>query len=306
MGQTVGVELIQRPIIILAAPRSGSSLLLQLLSSHPDLWSLYEESQDVLAGFHPSKRGWESNVLTESDLDAPTRTELHREFFSRSGNLERLPLVRLLPLRGRGRFGRFISSVSSWFRRPPIRIVEKTPHNALRVRFLRELFPDALFLHLTRDPRTNIPALYRSWLNPDQYLAFPLWGDFEIEGFHGTHWSFILPPGWREMNGKPLADICAFQWRAANEFPLNDLSNVDPSQSLRTRYEDILEDPRRALGRIAEWANLDPGPFQRFKGNLPRINVTRNRRASEWAMPPEELDRVLPTVADVAARLGYE
>ncbi|MGH2739321.1 MAG: sulfotransferase family protein [Actinomycetota bacterium] len=298
-------KLIQRPIIILAAPRSGSSLLLQILSAHSDLWSLYEESHDVLAQFHPSNRNWESNVLTEADLDESTRLRLERSFYERSGNLERLPLAHLIPLRGRGRFGRPISALSRWFRHPPIRIVEKTPHNALRIPFLRALFPDAQFLHLTRDPRTNIPALYRSWLNPDRYLAFPLWNGFRIEGFHGSHWAFILPPRWRELNGRPLADICAVQWRAANEMPLEHLEGLPPSRVLRTRYEDLMSETVRELARIATWAELDPKPFRRFSKNLPRINATRSRHAAEWTMPEDELDRVLPMVTDIAARLGY-
>ena len=40
--------LICDPIIIVGAPRSGTSMLFQALSTHPDLWSLYRESQRVL------------------------------------------------------------------------------------------------------------------------------------------------------------------------------------------------------------------------------------------------------------------
>ena len=87
-------SLIRRPIVILAAPRSGSSALLTALSTHPDLWSRYRESNDLLEGpFNPLETGASSNALTEEDLDPETRELLLRGFYRTMGNLERLPFA---------------------------------------------------------------------------------------------------------------------------------------------------------------------------------------------------------------------
>ena len=134
---------IRDPIIIVAAPRSGSSLLLAPLSAHPDLWSLYKESNQILEGpFHPATEGSECHALSEGDLDVMTRERILEAFFKSAGNLEKLPLARHVPLRGRGRpwYSTAISIVSSPFKRPPIRLVEKSPRNTLRIPFIRKLF----------------------------------------------------------------------------------------------------------------------------------------------------------------------
>ena len=50
---------IEKPIIILGAPRSGTTLLFSIFSSHPDLWSLYGETEPLIQRyFHPEKFNW--------------------------------------------------------------------------------------------------------------------------------------------------------------------------------------------------------------------------------------------------------
>ncbi|MGH8363635.1 MAG: aspartyl/asparaginyl beta-hydroxylase domain-containing protein, partial [Gammaproteobacteria bacterium] len=59
-----------RPLIILAAPRSGSTLLFELLARHPQLWTLPDESHaqiENIPGLAPHERGYESNRLETAD-----------------------------------------------------------------------------------------------------------------------------------------------------------------------------------------------------------------------------------------------
>lgn len=300
--------LIREPIVILAAPRSGSSSFFAALSAHPDLWSRYRESNRLLEGpYHPAALGWRSNALTEEDLDPARRAQLLRAFYATVGNLERLPLGRHLPLRGRGRrrVSELIALASGPLKRPPIRIVEKSPKNTLRIRFVRALFPDARFVHLVRDPRPNIASLYRAWRIPDRYKTYPLPAGFTISGYDGTHWSFVLQPGWRELQGRRLIEICADQWRACNEACLEDLASLPSERVLRLRFEDLVARPTEVLGRVASWAELDPEPFARFSWGLPVIQARTPPDERKWISLREEVEGVLPHVRDVAAALGY-
>src|SRR5262249_62031038 len=71
---------IRDPVIVLGAPRSGTSMLFETLARSSQLWSLTDESHEVLEGpYHPRLRGWESNVLAAEDLDAPTADRLRPE-----------------------------------------------------------------------------------------------------------------------------------------------------------------------------------------------------------------------------------
>jgi len=300
--------LIRDPIVILAAPRSGSSALFAALSAHPDLWSRYRESNRLLEGpFDPRLTGATSNALTEDDLDDGTRSLLLRRFFDTVGNLERLPIVRSLPLRGRGRrrVSEAIAVVSRPFKRPPIRIVEKSPKNTLRVPFMRTLFPDARFLHLTRDPRGNIASLYRAWQTPGRYKTYPLPPGYRIVGYSGAAWSFVLQPGWERLDGRTLVEVCADQWRACNETCLEDLGKVEEAAVLRVRYEDLVAHPHDTLRRIAGWADLDPVPFERFEAGLPVIQSATKPDPQKWLTMRQEIGSVIEQIQDVASALGY-
>lgn len=301
-------SLIERPIVILAAPRSGSSALLTALSTHPDLWSRYRESNDLLEGpFDPLETGASSNALTEEDLDPDTRDLLLRGFYRTMGNLERLPFTAHVPHRGLGRrrVSRAIALLTAPFKRPPIRIVEKSPKNVFRIRFLRALFPDARFLHLTRDPRGNIASLYRGWQTPDRYKTYPLPEGFRILGYAGAEWSFVLQPGWQRLDGRTLAEICADQWRSCNDACLRDLASLPAGSVTRIRYEDVVARPVEMLRSIAGWAELDPEPFVRFEGGLEMIQATSKPHPEKWRALEREIGPVLHQVEDVAALLGY-
>ena len=298
--------LIVNPVIIVGTPRSGTSTLFTALSSHPELWSLYTESAFILDGpFHPQHRGWDSHVLTEEDYEQRMGEDITKEFYRHAGNLERLPFGRRLPLKVRGRpsLTRPISIISRPLKRPPIRIVEKNIPNILRTRFLRRLFPGARFLHLTRNPRSSIAAMYRGWKDPVLHHDFPLPGGFTIAGHTGRHWSFVLPPDWRSMEGRTLVEVCAFQWRVCHERCLADVSSFDSDSYLRIRFEDLLSAPLDTLGSVARWAGVSEQPFGRFRKGLPRINPTRY--AVNEIIPEQELEASLQGTALTARTLGY-
>lgn len=201
--------LIKEPIIIVGNPRSGTSSLFAVFSSHPELWSLHRESWAILDGpLHPRYRNWESNVVTEADLDAQLDGYLKGQFVRRVGNLEKVPFGRFIPVKGRGKRSAAgtIRLMSRPWKRPPLRIVEKTIPNIVRIRFLKALFPDARCVQLVRHPRQNISAIYRAWHQARRHHDVPSPG-FEIRGHVGRYWSFVLPPGWRSQHGKTLMEV---------------------------------------------------------------------------------------------------
>src|SRR6266511_32776 len=277
-------RLIERPIIIVGAPRSGTSILFQVLSTHPDLWSLYRESQPIIeARFDPRKRGLESNVLGADDLDEQTRIRLEREFFARVGNIEGLlpPLARAIPLIARVKLSKWMVKLGQSRKRSPLRIVEKTPENSFRIRFLMKLFPDAQFLYVIRDPRGSISSIYRGWHQPLKFKTYPLPSGFRIHGYDGKRWSFGMPPGWRSYDGCTLMEVCAFQWRAYNEACLHDLP-VPNGNVLQVRYEDLVRMPAAELARVAAWGGIDYAQLERFGARLPVVNSRSKPSNDKW------------------------
>ena len=187
-------RLFDRPVIILAAPRSGSTLLFETLSQAPDLWTVGGESHVFIEGLRPLNPmgGQVDSNRLESKHATPA-------------------IVRQL----RMRFARYLRDRQGreFFRhrdRSQLRFLEKTPKNALRQPFLEEVFPGALYIYLFRDPRQNISSMMEAWKGGG-WVTYP-----RLPGWTGPPWSLLLPPGWQSLNGRSLAEICAYQWAETN------------------------------------------------------------------------------------------
>jgi hypothetical protein len=297
---------IREPILIFGAPRSGTSMLFQALSTHPDLWSLYRESQEVIEKLMaPALERHDSEELTAEDLGPQTAAELARSFFDHVGNAEAAGAVRSrLPLILRARLNRLLTVGASGSKPASIRIVEKNPQNSFRLRFLEGVFPDAYYIFIVRNPAPAIASIYRGWSEP-RFRLYPVPPDFTISGFKGTNWAFGRPPGWRDMNGHSLMEICAFQWRSYNERALQDTAHLG-DRVMRVTYEDLSEQPGKVLGEIAQWAHLDPRPLERFADRLPVVNTWSRPSAEKWRSLAPQLEEIMPSVADTAKTLGYD
>ena len=159
---------IERPVFVVSPPRSGSSLLFETLARAPGVFTIGGESHRVIEqvpSLHPSARGWESNRLTADDASPEVVAALRRAFVAEL----------------RDRAGA----------QPPataVRLLEKTPKNALRVPFLAAAFPDATFVSLYRDPRETLSSMLDAWRSR-QFVTYP-----DLPGWTGPPWSLLLTP----------------------------------------------------------------------------------------------------------------
>jgi hypothetical protein len=244
-----------RPLFIVAAPRSGSTLLFEALKRHPSLWTLGDESHaeiESIPGLSPAERGFDSNALTAADATAASKAALLHNF-----------TLQLRDVQGR----RWLTADAA---PEQLQLLEKTPKNALRIPFLDALFPDALFLFIHRDAAENLGSMLDAWQS-GRFVTYA-----ELPGWEGPPWSLLLPDGWRKLNGRPLAEVVAQQWRAANESILQDLAQL-PRERWRTLdYASLVADPAGTMQRISAFAGLDdaPGLTQALASGLPPSRYT--------------------------------
>ena len=133
-----------RPVFITAAPRSGSTLLFETLATNSSLHTLGGEAHwliETLAPLQPGAAGVESNRLTAEHCTDTVAESIVEQILA---NLH-------------DSHGRAVAVTD------PVRLLEKTPKNALRVPFFARIFPDALFVFLWRDPRENISSIMEAW-----------------------------------------------------------------------------------------------------------------------------------------------
>jgi hypothetical protein len=273
---------LERPVFIVAAPRSGSTLLFETLACTPQLWTVGGEAHWLVEGFpqlQPGAPGIDSNRIG-AEQATPEIAEAIGERLAEA-------------LRDGAR--RRLDDADDY----PIRFLEKTPKNALRIPFFDKLFPDALFVYLWRDPRENISSIMEAWRS-DRWVTYP-----RLDGWDGP-WSLMLPPGWRELRGKPLADVGAFQWDTANRIILDDLGRLDRARWLPVRYADVTAAPRAAVQRICAFAGLEFDAELEQRISLP-LPLSRNTKTApdpdKWRSNGTEIERVLPGVAATWRRL---
>lgn len=249
------VKLFDRPLIVLAAPRSGSTLLFETLAEAPEAWTVGGESHQFIEGLrplHPVAGQVDSNRLEAAHATAVIVQALRRRF------------ARAL----RDRDGR------EYIRNPQIervRFLEKTPKNALRQPFLEQVFPGALYLFLFRDPRPNISSMMEAWKS-GRWTTYP-----RLPGWQGPRWSLLLPPGWQQLNGRPLAEICAYQWAVTNRIVLDDLSALPPGRWAACDYDALTAHTEATIDRLCRFAGLavDERLRQRITGQLPLSRYTQ-------------------------------
>lgn len=154
-------------------------------------------------------------------------------------------------------------------------MLEKTVGNALRVPFVRKIFPEAKFIHLVRDGRAVTESAMRLWEDPPEsgYLlkklryfplknyqyafsyAFNMLSGLLFAGRGQKTWGPLYEGIFQDIEAnKPLISICAKQWKTCVDKATNDLSLINSKDVYTVRYEDLMASD--ALKDLCEFIGL--------------------------------------------------
>lgn len=264
-----------RPVFIVSSPRSGSTLLYETLAKVPRLYTIGGESHALIEGIpalHPGAREFSSNRLTADDASAAVAAELRagmdQELRDRDG---------AAPPGGR------------------IRVLEKTPKNALRIPFLARVFPEARFVYLHRDVRETLASMIEAWQS-GRFRTYPM-----LPGWNGLPWSLLLVPGWPELIDKPLEQVVAKQWETTTRVLLDDLEALPPDRWISVGYAEFVADPQAQISRLCRFLDLDWD--QALGSVLPPSRYTLTAPAvDKWRRHEREIGTVLPRLAGTIER----
>jgi Sulfotransferase domain. len=264
-----------RPVFIISPPRSGSTLLFETLAQACEICTIGNESHGLIEGvegLHPGYRHFDSNQLDATAATPSVVVELRQRFFCAAHDRDgRSPQHR------------------------PIRLLEKTPKNALRIPFLAKIFPEAQFIYLYRDPRQTLSSMIEAWQS-GRFRTYP-----GLPGWSGLPWSLLLVPGWRDLAGRPLHEIVAAQWKVTTRSLLDELEALPAGRCQTLRYEALLSDPQAEMTRLCaglglSWdRRLDEGlRLSRFTVSMPS--------ADKWRRHAELIEQVLPELQETRDR----
>ncbi|MBW2123994.1 MAG: sulfotransferase [Deltaproteobacteria bacterium] len=251
-------EKIDRPIFIIGVERSGTTLLYSLLANHPDLYWL-SRLDSAIPGcplFSSVIRRLVAFGMSRAIYVAIPGT------ISRSQGL--MPPSECLPY-WRRIFGwgtednylipddRFIEKHVTDDMRKHLyrdlrirtnfsgkkRMLFKQPGLSLRTRFINDVFPDAIFLHVIRDPVAN----WLSLVGAKKSSRERFWG--------------IKIPGWQQLLQEPIEVQAALQIQKTLEFIEYDVQEANAiGRYIQVRYESLINHPQRTLNDCVRFCGL--------------------------------------------------
>lgn len=259
-----------RPLLIVSPPRSGSTMLFEAMEQAPGLHTIGTESHvaiESIPEFHPASHGWHSNRLSAKDAQGPAAEMLAGRFYDQLRDRDGAPAA------------------------GSVRMLEKTPKNALRIPFFDALWPDSMFIYLYRDVRETLASMMEAWAS-GHFRTYP-----RLPGWSGYPWSLLLVPGWEELRGQPLPVVVARQWAITTRTILDDLAALPRERVRALRYSDVLADPQTSVAALARSVGLEWD--RELARTLPLSRYTVSRPGAEkWRRLEGVIARVLPIVAE--------
>lgn len=295
-------------VFIVGSPRSGTTLLGDILNQHPKIREWYEPVFIWERFF----RNASDDVRTAEDAKSEIKDYI-RNAFDHFRDLSKKEII-----------------------------VDKSP--GLSLPFKLEIFPNSRYIHILRDGRDVTLSIRNEWLVREkiyndiknfreaiqtikvfldlqpflEHKLSALW--FEIGSldniFKGRRSMLYRVRRWKGhvgwgpqfkdwdklINEIPLVQFNALQWKSCVESIIAASKSINSNQYLELRYEDLISQPEEELGRIFDFLNIETPPS--FSHHLPTINH-RNFNKWEKEFSSEEKKQIGQVIHPILSQLGY-
>lgn len=278
------------PIILFGNTRSGTSMVQNILSLHPDVVKWYEPRTLWLCA--DPRRG-------------------HDEFDESDATEKVLRYIRKRFLKHQRRNGNRI-------------VMEKTPANILKVSYVRAIFPEAIYLFIVRNPFSFISSVEFKWQRPVKTVGIrrrlkstPITqlhyyaGRLFMQRFskkvlrrkYLSHWGPRYKGIQDDLKTQDMLTVIARQWSVCSRKAEKDLARFENGRILRLKYEEFVEDPVSDMRRICDYCGLEMTDDMVSAAN----EWVKSDRQDKWRrFDPRDLARILPEIEDEMQRHGYE
>jgi hypothetical protein len=174
-------------------------------------------------------------------------------------------------------FLRFLQQIT--FKNPK-RLVLKSPPHTCRIKVLVEMFPDARFVHIVRDPYVVFPSTVNLWQS--------------LYRKHG-----LQKPTFAGLEEDVLTTFNRLYARLEEGRRL-----VPPGHFYEVRYEDLVREPAGQMRRLYEHLGL--GGFDEYRPRLERyLQSIAGYETNKYQLTPEQRALVAERWGDVIRKYGY-
>jgi len=235
-----------KPVLIIGMPRSGTTLLEQIVSMHPDVAAGGE-----LNFWNERGAAWHASTTAKNETD----------FLSKAA-ADYLGVLRAIAPKA-------------------VRVTDKMPFNFLWAGLIHVAFPLATIIHCRRAAIDTALSIHQTFFHPG--LAFPTGGAELVAYFHAyrrliAHWRRVLPPDrfleidYEELTHAPEPVIrrtiaaCGLPWDDACLRPEHNPRAVRTPSKWQTRQPIYRTS-------VARWRRYEPwlGPLRALIENAPKL-----------------------------------
>lgn len=274
---------------IVGSPRSGTKIFRDTLEAHPS----------VTTTDHPLEEIWTTGQadVKHEEYNPDTITPDIRETVQRA-------------------FERKLTNTEFF--------VEKNVRNSLRIPYIRDIFPDAKFLHIIRDGRDAATSIRKRWQNPidwNYYLSSRglqlslrdiFFYSFRLGGMllkriiqgrkHVDIWGPHYPGLTEDLKQRSLLEVSALQWKHCVEAARRD-GPVESDSYFELHYETLMTNPREVLDPLRDFMNLSSNEawVSFAEQNFRPDSMGRWKKD----LSDQELQQIEPIICDLLDDLNY-
>ncbi len=250
---------IKKPIFIIGVPRSGTTMLLRIFCKHPDLAWFSHEDLKFLIPLNKQKKFRKKFLKMKEKNETIPRNEGSLFVF---GLEQGKPLegTSKIPIEAESFWGRYIKSYQSEISfdkklelkkilneiltiQGKSRFLNKSPKNTVRIFAIKEIFPDAKFINIARDPRSVIASMLIRTKNE---------GHFDINwAIKNRKINFL-----RRLQNKESIKHFAESYKEITDYIFEFLKQQGSEDFITIIYEDFLSNPEKNLKKLLDFCEL--------------------------------------------------
>ncbi len=275
-------KLNHKPVIIIGAPRSGTKMLRNIITSFDNVstWPFDEINFMWRHGHEKNK----SDKFSANDIDENKRNYM-REQFNKLSNIKKSQFI-----------------------------VEKTCANSLRVPYVNKVLPEAKFIYIYRNKYDVIESIFRCWKNGHNkknfikkiswYNRYDLLEDIYnifislmyefVTGRKKLEWGPKLEDGKNIIEEKDLLKKSIYQWFECVSQSKKSEENISDNQKLVIKYEDLVTHPYKFVSEISRFLEI---PMERYNKNDTKNITSMNIGKGKKELDPKEVKYIENTIA---------
>ncbi len=165
-----------------------------------------------------------------------------------------------------------------------------------RISFLHAIFPDAKFIHVTRDGRAVAASRMKApfWTGWRGWRQFSLWPE-EMPAHYAREW---------ERHGHSFVALAGIEWKAHIDQMAEVRRNFPHINILEVKYERFCAEPVQQLRKIADYCEL---PWDTdFAARMAKQYVSSENSKWESDLTGEQQSVLNQVLADYMLEQGYE